>query len=219
LYNISAKGVFVMTDSFAERLARALDARDVKQVELAEKTGISKSAISQYLSGAFVPKQRNTYKIAAALGVNPAWLMGKDVEMEDVSATNIVRYTTTKQVPLLGEIAAGEPILACEDCKTYIEVDGSLQVDFCLRVNGDSMIDARICDRDLVFVRRQPVVENGEIAVVLLDNEATLKRFYRNDGGVILKPENAKYQPRFYTERDFKQVRVLGKAVMFQSLL
>lgn len=132
-----------MTDSFAERLARALDARDVKQVELAEKTGISKSAISQYLSGAFVPKQRNTYKIAAALGVNPAWLMGKDVEMEDVSATNIVRYTTTKQVPLLGEIAAGEPILACEDCKTYIEVDGSLQVDFCLRVNGDSMIDAR----------------------------------------------------------------------------
>jgi repressor LexA len=219
LYNISAKGVFVMTDSFAERLARALDARDVKQVELAEKTGISKSAISQYLSGAFVPKQRNTYKIAAALGVNPAWLMGKDVEMEDVSATNIVRYTTTKQVPLLGEIAAGEPILACEDCKTYIEVDGSLQVDFCLRVNGDSMIDARICDGDLVFVRRQPVVENGEIAVVLLDNEATLKRFYRNDGGVILKPENAKYQPRFYTERDFKQVRVLGKAVMFQSLL
>lgn len=208
-----------MTDSFAERLARALDARDVKQVELAEKTGISKSAISQYLSGAFVPKQRNTYKIAAALGVNPAWLMGKDVEMEDVSATNIVRYTTTKQVPLLGEIAAGEPILACEDCKTYIEVDGSLQVDFCLRVNGDSMIDARICDGDLVFVRRQPVVENGEIAVVLLDNEATLKRFYRNDGGVILKPENAKYQPRFYTERDFKQVRVLGKAVMFQSLL
>jgi repressor LexA len=145
--------------------------------------------------------------------------MGKDVEMEDVSATNIVRYTTTKQVPLLGEIAAGEPILACEDCKTYIEVDGSLQVDFCLRVNGDSMIDARICDGDLVFVRRQPVVENGEIAVVLLDNEATLKRFYRNDGGVILKPENAKYQPRFYTERDFKQVRVLGKAVMFQSLL
>jgi len=208
-----------MTDSFAERLARALDARDVKQVELAEKTGISKSAISQYLSGAFVPKQRNTYKIAAALGVNPAWLMGKDVEMEDVSATNIVRYTTTKQVPLLGEIAAGEPILACEDCKTYIEVDGSLQVDFCLRVNGDSMIDARICDGDLVFVRRQPVVENGEIAVVLLDNEATLKRFYRNDGGVILKPENAKHQPRFYTERDFKQVRVLGKAVMFQSLL
>lgn len=208
-----------MTDNFAERLARALDARDVKQVELAEKTGISKSAISQYLSGAFVPKQRNTYKIAAALGVNPAWLMGKDVEMEDVSATNIVRYTTTKQVPLLGEIAAGEPILACEDCKTYIEVDGSLQVDFCLRVRGDSMIDARICDSDLVFVRRQPVVENGEIAVVLLDNEATLKRFYRNDGGVILKPENAKYQPRFYTEHDFKQVRVLGKAVMFQSLL
>lgn len=81
------------------------------------------------------------------------------------------------------------------------------------------MIGARICDGDLVFVRQQPTVENGEIAVVLIDDEVTLKRFYKTDAGVILKPENSKYDPMFYTEEDFKDVRILGKAVMFQSLL
>lgn len=81
------------------------------------------------------------------------------------------------------------------------------------------MIDARIQDGDLVFVRQQPTVENGEIAVVMIDGEVTLKRFYRTPTGVILKPENSKYQPLYFSEADFKDVRVLGKAVMFQSLL
>lgn len=125
----------------------------------------------------------------------------------------------TKRVPLLGCIAAGEPIYAYQDSQAYIEVDEGIGADFCLKVKGDSMIDARIYDGDLVFVRKQPTVWNGEIAVVLIDNEATLKRFYGNNGGVILKPENSKYQPRYYTEKDFKDVRVLGKAVLFQSEL
>ena len=81
------------------------------------------------------------------------------------------------------------------------------------------MIDARIQDGDLVFVRQQPTVENGEIAVVMIDGEVTLKRFYRTPIGVILKPENSKYQPLYFSEADFKDVRVLGRAVMFQSLL
>ena len=95
----------------------------------------------------------------------------------------------------------------------------SIVVDFCLRVKGDSMIDARINDGDIVFIRKQPMVENGEIAAVAIDNEVTLKRFYKNNGGVILKPENSKYQPRFFTAEDFKNIRVLGKAVFFQSTL
>lgn len=146
--------------------------------------------------------------LAEVLCTTPAYLMG----WETTSCK-------TKKVPLLGEIAAGEPILAFEDCRTYVEIDEYCNVDFCLKIKGDSMIDARINDGDIVFVRQQPVVENGEIAVVLLDNEATLKRFYKNDNGVILKPENKIYQPRFYTEKDFKDIRVLGKAVFFQSML
>lgn len=125
----------------------------------------------------------------------------------------------TKRIPMLGRIAAGDPILAAEHCGEYVELFDDIQVDFCLRVEGDSMVDARIVDGDIVFVRRQPTVENGEIAVVLIDDEVTLKRFYKTEAGIILKPENSKYQPTFYTEADFKNVRVLGKAVMFQSRL
>lgn len=208
-----------MNNIFAKRLRKAMDIRGIKQVELVEVTGISKSAISQYLSGAFVPKQKNTYKLADALNVDPAWLMGKNVDMEKkVNVENIIPYKT-KRVPLLGEIAAGEPIYVCEEHSTYMEVGDGLDVDFCLKVKGDSMIDARINDGDIVFIREQPCVENGEIAAVLIDNEVTLKRFYKNDGLVMLKPENSKYQPLMYTKEDFKQVRILGKAIFFQSKL
>lgn len=125
----------------------------------------------------------------------------------------------TKRIPVLGCIAAGVPILAEAESGEYIEVNGGIHVDFCLRVRGDSMTDARINDGDLVFVRQQPTVDNGDIAVVLIDDEATLKRFYKTESGVILKPENSRYQPMFFSEKDFKSVRILGKAVMFQSEL
>jgi repressor LexA len=147
--------------------------------------------------------------VAFRLRVSPAYLMGWE---------NIIPYRT-KKVPMLGRIAAGKPIMATEGCEYYVEINESLHVDFCLQIQGDSMIDARILDGDLVFVRQQPVVENGEIAVVSIDNEVTLKRFYKNDGGVILKPENSKYQPKYYTEKDFKDIRILGKAIFFQSKL
>ncbi|HLS52873.1 MAG TPA: S24 family peptidase, partial [Tissierellaceae bacterium] len=89
----------------------------------------------------------------------------------------------------------------------------------CLKVKGDSMIGARINDGDIVFIREQPCVENGEIAAVMIDNEVTLKRFYKNGGLVMLRSENPKYQPLMYTKEDFKQVRILGKAIFFQSKL
>lgn len=179
--------------------------------DLAKSLGKNRATIYRYESDEIENLPLNVLDpLAKVLSVTPAYLMG----WEDETVT-----LKTKRVPLLGEIAAGEPILADESCRTYIEINGNEQVDFCLKVKGDSMIDARICDGDLVFVRKQPVVENGEIAVVLIDDEVTLKRFYRTDTGVILKPENSKYQPMYYTAKDFKQVRVLGKAVLFQSKL
>ena len=113
------------------------------------------------------------------------------MQMTEVPNVEVLK---TCRVPIHGSVAAGNQILAMEDHHDYIVVDVNIRVDFCLRVQGDSMIDARIQDGDLVFVRQQPTVENGEIAVVMIDDEVTLKRFYRTDGGVILKPENSKYQ-------------------------
>lgn len=203
-----------------DRIREGLKINNMTQTDLCKKTGIAKSTMSQYLSGLYEPKQKNIFKIAKALNVNESWLMGYDVKStREFSFPENIIPIKTKKVPLLGEIAAGEPIFALEECRTFLEVNGDVKADFALIVKGDSMIDARIRDGDIVFVRKQPVVENGEIAVVLIDNEATLKRFYRNSDGVILKPENSAYQPRFYTASDFKDIKVLGKAILFQSKL
>lgn len=127
---------------------------------------------------------------------------------------------TVRRIPVLGRVAAGEPILAEEHFTEYVDVvlDGT-HVDYALYAQGDSMINAGIHDGDLVLVRRQPTVKNGDIAVVLIDDEATLKRFYRTENGVILKPENPKYEPMFYTEQDFKTISILGRAVLYQNKL
>lgn len=183
--------------------------------QVAEAVNVGKSTVQKWESGAI--EDMRAGKVAAlakVLKVSPLWIIG----LSD-SPQGPAPEMTTKRVPILGRIAAGEPVVAEEEYCEYIEVPGEWPIDFCLRVKGDSMIDARIRDGDLVFVRRQSTVENGQIAVVLIDDEATLKRFYRTPEGVILKPENSKYEPMFFTRRDFKQVQVLGRAVLFQSWL
>ena len=177
--------------------------------DIAEALGVDRSTVYRYESQDIEKMPTQVIEpLAKILDISPAYLMGWENEL--------LQYRT-KKVPLLGTIAAGEPIYATEDYSTYVEIDSNIKADFALRVRGDSMIEARINDGDLVFIHRQPMVENGEIAVVLIDNEATLKRVYMNNGGIILKPENSKYQPRYYTEHDFKDVRVLGRAILFQS--
>lgn len=190
------------------RLELGLTLKDVGNL-----VGVSKSTVMKWETG-FIENMRrdNVALLAKALRVSPLWIMGMD-EPESILSLK------TKKVPLLGTIAAGEPIYAYEDCRTYVEVDECLDVDFCLQVKGDSMVDARINNGDVVFVRKQSAVDDGEIAVVLLDNEATLKRFYKNNGGIILKPENSNYQPRYYTAEDFAEIKILGKAIFFQSML
>jgi repressor LexA len=123
-----------------------------------------------------------------------------------------------KKVPILGNIAAGVPILCQEDVKGYEYVSLKDNVDFCLIVKGDSMINARIMDGDIVCVKVQSNVENGEIAVVQIDGEsATLKRFYKHDGMIILKPENPKYKDIVFTSKDKIDIKILGKAMFIKS--
>lgn len=187
--------------------------KGLSQEELGRIVGVRRAAVNKWETGQVKNLRRDTIEtLSRFFDVSPSYLMG----MTDIRRPDSVRV---RRVPILGSVAAGNPILALEEHHDYIEVDGNIRVDFCLRVRGDSMIDARIQDGDLVFVRQQPTVENGEIAVVMIDGEVTLKRFYRTPTGVILKPENSKYQPLYFSEADFKDVRVLGKAVMFQSLL
>lgn len=137
---------------------------------------------------------------------------------EEINYSNIYPIKT-KKIPLLGEIACGKPIFANEERELYIDANESIQADFCLECKGDSMIGARIYNGDIVFIKSQPVVENGEIAAVIIDDEATLKRvyYYRENNKLSLVAENSKYPPLIYEGEELDHVRILGKAVAFQS--
>ena len=203
--------------TIAERIKEALELRDMKQSDLVSATGIGKSSISTYLSGDYEPKQKNIYKIAQALNVSEAWLMGFDVPISRESNNYPHAGTDLRQRPLVGRIACGSPIIAEQNIEQYLSVPDGVECDFMLECHGDSMTGARIMDGDIVYIHAQPEVENGQIAAVRIGEEATLKRFYRNGETVTLMPDNPKYPPMMYMGAQLDDIQVLGLAVAFTS--
>lgn len=185
--------------------------------QVAEKLGVSpatiyryeKKDIKKFPTDILVP-------LANVLHTTPAYLMGWSEDVNGV-VNNLVSLKQVKKIPLLGTIACGEPILAQENWEELILLPDGIKADFALRCKGDSMIDARINDNDIVFIQSQPTVENGQIAAVLIDNEATLKRFYKSGDSIILKPENSRYEPMVYNANDMNNIRIVGKATYFLS--
>ena len=182
---------------------------------LASALGVSKQTISAWRTGVRSPKKPHIVAIAKYFNVSIPWLMGltDDENYSESLPSNIVSVAL-KKIPLLGGIAAGEPILADQEYDTYVEADSDVRCDFALRVDGDSM-QPTIMYGDLVFIRRQ----DGEIAAVLLDNEATLKRVYHIPNGVQLISDNTKYPARLETWPDRSTIRILGKAVAYKRIL
>ncbi|MBR3974372.1 MAG: repressor LexA [Clostridia bacterium] len=145
--------------------------------------------------------------------------MPVDILSPELYADNIIPLPQTKKIPLLGSIACGEPILAEENIEDFVKLDKDIPADFALRCKGDSMITARIFDGDIVYIRQQPDVENGEIAAVLIDNEATLKKVYKFPNKIVLSPCNPVYDDLIYMEEQCNNIRILGKAVAFTSII
>ena len=190
------------------------------QTDLALKMGYAdKSMIAKIEKGNVDLPQSKILAFANVLETTPGELMGWDYEAEPTETVNNIYKLDKIKLPMLGKVACGEPIFADEDRESYIMIGTDIGADFCLQCQGDSMINARIHDGDIVFVKKTDIVENGEIAVVIIDDEATLKRFfyYREQNLVILKPENPKYQDIILTGEQLNQVRVIGRAVAFQS--
>ena len=188
--------------------------------ELAERVGTSKQTIHRYENGTItnVPPEK-VESLAVALGTTPGVLMGWEGE-PTVGYKNLMPLSV-KQLPVLGDIACGMPIYAEERHESFVTVADKLDADFCLKAHGDSMIGARIYDGDVVFIRSQSAVENGEIAAVIINDEATLKRvyYYPKEGKLILSPENPRYAPLVYVGRELDSVKIIGKAVAFQSVI
>lgn len=190
------------------------------QTDLALKMGYAdKSMIAKIEKGNVDLPQSKILAFANVLETTPGELMGWDYETDAAETVDNIYKLDKIKLPMLGKVACGEPIFADEDRESYIMVGTDIGADFCLQCQGDSMINARIHDGDIVFVKKTDIVENGEIAVVIIDDEATLKRFfyYREQNLVILKPENPKYQDIILTGEQLNQVKVLGRAVAFQS--
>ncbi len=185
------------------------------QEAFGEKCGLSRSSIARYESGENVSSVA-AKKIAKACNVSRSYVLGDEYSMEDVRSSIPI---TTHRIPLLGTIHCGEPTFAEESFEAYVEVGAKIKADFALRARGDSMIGARIHDGDIVFIHQQDTVADGEIAAILLDDEAALKRVRYIPGGMVsLHAENPKYPPIYIGgENETRTVRVLGKAVAFQS--
>ena len=186
--------------------------------DLAEALRTSRQTIHRYENGIItnIPPEK-VEKLAEALGTTPSALMGWS-EVDFGSYDNLSPMDS-KKVPMLGEIACGQPIYATEERGEYATAHQDLKADFCLRAHGDSMIGARIYDGDIVFIRSQSTVDNGEIAAVIIGDEATLKRvyYYPAEEKLILSPENPRYAPLVYIGAELEDIKILGKAVAFQS--
>lgn len=196
--------------------------------EVAKAIGVSEATVSRYESGNIKNMRRDRVaKYAKVLRVNPSEFILEYDEMHSVQDDlsdlmqkyDNIRPVKLKKFPLLGEIACGEPIFADEDRESFIMADMDIHADFCLRAKGDSMINARIYDGDIVFIRKMPIVDNGEIAAVIIDDEATLKRvyYYPKNNMLQLVAENPKYEPLVYQNEELNYIRILGKAVYFMS--
>jgi repressor LexA len=185
--------------------------------ELAHKMGYKdKSSISKIENGKADIPQSKIAAFADALQTTPAYLMGWEEQPEPKKPTippGFEPMPKMKKIPLIGSIACGEPITAEQNIEKMVDVPENIRCDFSLTCHGDSMVDAGIHDKDVVYIRIQPEVENGEIAAVRIDGEATLKRVYYNPGTLTLMPANPAYAPMVYTGSQLEEVHIEGKAV------
>lgn len=221
----------VCMQEFRERLAAAMKVKNIRAAGLAARSGVSPARISQYLHGVYQPKGDAVLRLAKTLDVSVSWLLGEDCPMDSSSPGQPVSDMVSslpdnlipvrlRRYPVLGDIACGKPIFAQDNGEHYINA-ADTDADFCLIAKGDSMIDARIYDGDEVFIQQTDMVENGEIAAVLVDDEATLKRlyYYPQENRLVLTPENPAYKPLIFTGEELNHVRILGRAVAIQGRL
>ena len=141
------------------------------------------------------------------------------VTKKNVPAPGIMPLPKTVKKPRLGTIACGKPVLAVEEAEQWDAVPEGIDCDFTLECKGDSMINARIFPGDIVYIKAQPIVENGEIAAVLIGEETTLKKVYYNNSSdrIVLQPCNPLYSDMVYSGSELDEIKILGKAVAFLS--
>lgn len=191
--------------------------RNMTQKELGVLVGVEHNTISSYETGINRPGEDTLFAIAQALnvGIDDLFPPVKDSLILNTNKAKkkigLYGVSSLVMLPVVGRISCGSGIIAYEDIESYEPIPKEWVKGgkyFCLRAKGDSMTGARIHEGDLLLIREQPEVENGEIAVVLIGDEAVLKRLYRSDDQIVLQSENPNYPPIFSLPAE---VRVVGK--------
>lgn len=200
------------------RISQKKSELNLSYQDMSEKTGLSKSTLQRYITGDIRNLGLDKLEILAkALDVTPSYLMGWEDENNEPILENIPGIITSikmKRIPILGTISCGKPIFADQNYDGYFMIDTNLpEADFVLKAKGDSMIEANIFEGDFVFFRKQRDVDNGTIAAVLIDEEATLKRVNKSNDVLILQPCNKNYEPLIYSKDDDKNIVILGQMV------
>lgn len=205
---------------FATRLKELRSAHSLVQKDISRIFNVSMGAVGNWESGKRIPDTDTLKRIADYFNVSLDYLLGQTDNPTAFTDIPNVRQIKKRQIPVLGEIACGEPIFADEQRDVYVTVPDDLFCDFALIAKGDSMLP-RIHDGDLVFIREMPVVPNGRIAAVLIEDEATLKRvfFDAEKQQLTLIADNTAYPPFVYIGEDLMSIRILGLAVAAQTRL
>lgn len=201
---------------YGEKLRELRNLEGWTQEEVAKKIGVSKQTYSHYENEKRTPSLETIRKLAVVYGVNIDYVFGEEEKNSDEINEKPIIYSAEPVVklPIVGKISCGNGTVALEDIEGYEDtprdwLNGGEY--FYLRAKGDSMINARIMDGDLLLIRRQEEVENGEIAAVVIDGDAVLKRVYKNNDTLILQSENPKYQPILCNKNNTDTVRIVGK--------
>lgn len=198
----------------AMNIKRLLALSDKSQKEICKDLGFRESTFSDWVNAKTYPRIDKIEMMARYFNVTKAELVeGYSQTKTMPSALQPAKYRKFK---VLGNIACGQPIEAVQEQEEYIETELNVHADYVLHCQGDSMINARIFDGDYVFIKEQPVVENGEIAAVCMDGTVTLKRFFKYDTYIELRAENPMYPPIIIHPNDFNSIQIIGKAVACQ---
>lgn len=202
-----------------ERLKRRRKELGMSAEAVAEKLGCSPSTVYRYENGEINKMGIDKLKpIAEAINTSPAYLMGW--EDEETLPANVSRIEPMQRIPLVGQIACGTPILAEQNIEDYVDLPGNIRADFALTCKGESMIGAGIRTGDIVYIRKQEEVENGQIAAVMVGgDEATLKRVYTKPGVVQLVAENPNIAPAVFIGEEAEQIHIIGLAVAYTHVL
>lgn len=202
-----------------ERIRSRREALGMTQTELADALSTTKQNIYKYENGIIsnIPSDK-IEAMAEILKTTPAYLMGW--EEETVLPPNIEPLGSMQKIPLVGQIACGTPILAEQNIEDYVDLPGHIRADFALTCKGESMIGAGIRTGDIVYIRKQEEVENGQIAAVMVGgDEATLKRVYTKPGVVQLVAENPNIDPAVFIGKEAEQIHIIGLAVAYTHVL